>query len=517
MTQPPIPPAALVRHRRVAISVALLAVAAFAIALSPKAAAGTYRAVQCHEALGAGRADARFSNSSPRYVANAECDGKGLGIRHDPGRRRTSGGRFGAWTLTAPRGASIVGVAAGVDAAGADWHAPQLHVGLANGARRSIPDLRGARHPVSWTGDGGRALTGRLACTHERSCGAGRGAHIHLRRIALTLRDVARPTVTPNGELLEPGSRRGFQALRVDAADAGAGVRSMTVELNGDPLVTRRVDCHLADRVALRLRPCPARAASAYDLATTSEHFRQGPNRVRACSSDYAPRGTGNRTCVARTVRIDNLCPVSDVRASSLHARFKGGNARLAGRSDRPTLVTGRLSGASGPVAGARVCVAARVRGTGALEEIVATPTTDGRGSFTARIPAGPSREIRLAHWPNVDRAHERYLSLTSRAIPRLRLRPRRDLANGERVRFGVRLPGPASARRRVVIQARAGHRWIRIAGGRTAANGNWRGGYRFRSTTGARRYAFRARVPKQAGYPYAAGRSAIRRTTVVG
>jgi len=517
MTQPPSPPTALVRHRRVAISVALLAVAAFAIALSPKAAAGTYRAVQCHEALGAGRADAKFSNNSPRYVADADCVGRGLGIRHDPGRRRTSGGHFGAWTLAAPRGASIVGVAAGVSAAGADWHAPQLHVGLANGARRPIPDLRGAGHSVGWSGDGGRALTARLACTHERRCGTGRGAHIHLRRIALTLRDVAKPTVTPNGELLEPGSRRGFQALRVAAADAGAGVRSMTIELNGDPLVTRRVDCQLADRVALRLRPCPASAASAYDLATTSGQFRQGPNQLRVCSGDYAPRGTGNRTCLARTVRIDNLCPVSDVRGSNLQARFKGAGTRLATRSDRRSLVTGRLTGVAGPVAGARVCVAARVRGTGALEEIIATPTADARGSFTARIPAGPSREIRIAHWPDPDRAHERYLSLTSRAIPRLRLRPRRDLSNGERVRFGVRLPGPAHARRRVVIQARAGHRWIRIAGGRTSANGNWRGGYRFRSTTADRRYAFRARVPKQPGYPYAAGRSAIRRATVVG
>jgi hypothetical protein len=517
MTQPPSPPAALVRHRRVAIAVALLAVVAFAIALAPKAAAGTYRAVQCHEALGAGRADAKFSSSSRRYVAEADCDGTGLGITHDPGRRRTPGGSFGAWTLAAPRGASIVGVAAGVGAAGADWHAPALHVGLANGSRRPIPDLRGARRSVTWTGDGGRALTARLACTHERRCGAGRGAHIHLRRIALTLRDLARPTVTANGELLASGSRRGFQALRVGAADAGAGVRSMTVEVNGDPLVTRRLECRLARRVALRLRPCPASAGSAYDLATTSEHFRQGPNQVRVCGSDYAPRGTGNRTCLARTVRIDNLCPVSDVDGSRLQARFRGAGSRLATRSDRAARVTGRLTGAAGPVAGARVCVAARVRGTGALERIVATPTTDARGSFTARIPAGPSREVRIAHWPNEARVHERYLSLTSRAIPRLRLRPRRDLANGERVRFGVRLPGPGSTRRRVVIQARAGHRWIRIAGGRTSANGRWRGAYRFRSTTGDRRYAFRARVPNQPGYPYAAGRSAIRRITVAG
>jgi hypothetical protein len=516
MTSPQARPA-VARRRRAAIAVALLAVGALAMALAPEAAAGTYRAVQCHEGLGAGRADARFTNSSPRYVADADCEGKGLGITHDAGRERTPGGRFGAWTLAAPAGAEIVGVTAGVSAAGADGHTPQLYVGRGDGARVAIAGLRGRRHSVRWSGTTGRALTARLACARRTACGAGRRAHIHLRRIAVTLRDVARPVLAPSGELLGAGSRRGFQALRIAARDTGSGVRSMTVEVNGDPLVTRRLDCELADRVALRLRPCPAGPSSAFDLATTSTSFRQGPNQLRVCASDYAPRGTANRTCLARTVRIDNLCPLSDVAGSTLRARFRGSGSRLATRSDRPAVVHGRLTGESGPVAGARVCVAARVRGTGGAERIVATPTTNADGSFTARIPAGPNREIRIAHWPNATRAHERYLSLKARAIPRLRLRPRRELANGERVRFGVRLPEPASARRRVVIQARSGHRWIRIAGGRTSAKGTWRGDYRFRSTTGSRRYAFRARVPKQPGYPYAAGRSAIRRVSVDG
>ena len=73
------------------------------------------------------------------------------------------------------------------------------------------------------------------------------------------------------------------------------------------------------------------------------------------------------------------------------------------------------------------------------------------------------------------------------RAIPRLRVRPNRTLANGERIRFVVRLPGPASGRRRVAIEARAGGRWIRIAGGRTSHSGSWRGRYRFHATTGTR------------------------------
>jgi hypothetical protein len=438
-------------------------------------------------------------------------------VIHDPGRRRTPGGRFGAWTLTAPAGASIVGVTAGVSAEGADGHVPQLSVGRPGGTGAAIAGLRGRRHPVRWSGAAGRTLTARLACAHRRTCGAGRAAHIHLRRIALTLRDLERPNLSTTGELLAPGSRRGFQLLQIAARDSGSGVRSMTVEVNGDPLIARRLDCELAGRIALRLRPCPASASSAFELATTSEHFRQGLNTVRTCSNDFAPHGTANRTCVARTVRIDNLCPLSGVAGSSLDARFKGAGSRLATRSDRPTAVRGRVTGASGPVAGARVCVAAHMPGSGAPERIVATPTTNADGSFTARIPAGPNRKIRVAHWPHANRVHERYLSLRSRAIPRLRLRPRPRLTNGERVRFEVRLPGPASARRRVVIEARSGRRWITVASGRTTASGSWRGDYRFRSTTGSRRYAFRARVPKQPGYPYEAGRSATRRITVVG
>jgi hypothetical protein len=148
---------------------------------------------------------------------------------------------------------------------------------------------------------------------------------------------------------------------------------------------------------------------------------------------------------------------------------------------------------------------------------VIATRRTDARGRYEARIPRGPSREIRIAHWPDAERALERYLTLRSRARPRLRVAPKRTLTNGERLHFRVRLTGPAAGGRRVEVRARSRGRWLRIAGGRTNGRGVWNGAYRFRSTTGRRTYAFRAHVPRQEGYPYEAGRSRTARAKVVG
>ena len=106
---------------------------------------------------------------------------------------------------------------------------------------------------------------------------------------------------------------------------------------------------------------------------------------------------------------------------------------------------------------------------------------------------------------------------MSVRVRPRLVLRPRHALRNGDRVRFEAPLPGPAAAGRRVRIQVRAGGRWLDLRQGRAGGQGTYRARYRFHATTGRRRYAFRAAVPKQSGYPYEAGRSRVKRVTVIG
>jgi hypothetical protein len=299
--------------------------------------------------------------------------------------------------------------------------------------------------------------------------------------------------------------------MTATADDPGAGVRRFLLQVNGEPVSSRTLSCHLRDRIAVRLVPCPRHAAAGFAADTASPPFRQGPNRVRVCAADYSLTTASNRACERRRVRIDNLCPLSSVRgATILRARLHrhGGAATVAGR----LVDEGGLG-----VSGARVCVATRVRRTGTPERIAAAPTTDADGRFRALLAQGPSREVRVAWWPNGGRALERYLHLEVPASPRLRLRPRHPIANGARVRFRVGLPGPAGAGRRVRVQAASGRHWIDVRSGRTGARGVYRARYRFHATTGRRIYRFRAVVPKQDGYPYEAGSSKVRRAVVIG
>jgi hypothetical protein len=506
------------RTRPAVAAIALLAALVASLATARYADAGEYRAVQCHPGLGAKHGDAHFQSNSPRYVGRAACSDVGLTITHEAGRKPTRAGRYGAWQLNAPAGTEIVQARAQVRAAGQGGHAPQMSVALKNGARRQLSNVRGDRHAVLWRGGGeGQALIARLACAGRSECGPGRGAYIHLRRIALVLRDLWAPQLELGGELVARGSRRGRRELTVSASDSGSGVRTVTVNVNGRPLVARTLDCALNGRIGLRLRPCPASTTVSFAVHTR-EGFRQGPNRMRVCASDLARDSRANRRCAVRTVRVDNACPVAGAPGARLEAHFRGGKRRERVRADRPAFVTGRVLDERGePVAGTVVCVAARPRAPRAAERVIATPRTDSRGRFEARIAPGASREIRVAHWPDGDRALERYLTLRSRARPKLRIAPERTLTNGERVRFRVRLAGPARGGRLVEIRARARGRWVRVKGGRTNGRGVWRGSYRFRSTTGHRTYEFRAHVPRQPRYPFDPGHSRVARVRVVG
>jgi hypothetical protein len=282
--------------------------------------------------------------------------------------------------------------------------------------------------------------------------------------------------------------------------------------VNGQPLAGHTLACRLADGVAIRLRPCRRRASATFRAVTASPPFRQGPNAVRICVSDYAVSTAANRACATRRIRVDNLCPISRVsRGATLRARIHGKGAGA--------IVAGRLLDSAGrAVSGARMCVATRIRLPGVAERVAATPLTASDGRFRTALARGPNREVRVAYWASPATALERELELEVPARPRLRLRPDRPVPNGHRVRFLVQLPGPASGHRRVRIQARTGRRrWLELRAGITDDGGAYRAAYRFRDTTGRRTYAFRAVVPKQSGYPYEAGRSRVKRATVVG
>jgi hypothetical protein len=290
------------------------------------------------------------------------------------------------------------------------------------------------------------------------------------------------------------------------------------VQVNGDPVVADGLGCALHDKVATRLRPCPASANPLFTAGTSAPPFRQGPNSVRVCAADYAPDTGANRDCETNRVRVDNLCPVSGVAAGTrLRAHIRHGKRRPRAYGHRFVVVGRLLDSAQHPVAGAEVCLGTHTPIPGVRERIVATPTTGPAGRFKVRLPAGPNRQLRVAHWPSTAGAVETFRALRVRTRARLKLLPGGVLHNGERVRFRVRIPGPRARGRHVALKVRANGRWLPLRRGATNRHGVWTGSYRFRATTGRQTYKFRAFVPKQRGYPYQAGRSKTKRQTVVG
>jgi hypothetical protein len=490
---------------------ALIMASCLALGTAAPASAGSYRAAVCHAGFGAGRADAAFQRSSRHYLDAASCDAGGQGLMVSQERGRTQNGRWGAWSVRAPSGTAISRLSVYAAGRPGGGNVPELGVGGPAGPLAPFATPRKELRRVTWSGSGVRVVAARLRCRRASGCGRGRDGRVRIKRLVARLDDLLAPTLRLDGSLFAPGSRRGPQAIEPLSADVGGGVRRLLVQVNGGPVTARTVSCRLADQIAVRLRPCPTRASASFRAVTASPPFRQGPNLVRVCAADYAPSTAANRTCAERQVRIDNLCPISEASGgATLRARLR--------RKRSSAVVAGHLLDPGGRgVAGARVCVATRIRMNGTAERVAVTPLTSTEGRFRARIPTGPSREVRVAYWPDARAALERHFDLGVRAHPHFVLRPRHPVHNGDRVRFEARLAGPAPAGRRIRIQVRAGRRWLDLRRGRTGRRGTYRARYRFHATTGRRTYAFRAAVPKQSGYPYEAGRSAVRRVTVIG
>ena len=87
----------------------------------------------------------------------------------------------------------------------------------------------------------------------------------------------------------------------------------------------------------------------------------------------------------------------------------------------------------------------------------------------------------------------------------------RRDVVNGEYVTFRGRLEGRTASRDGGVLvemQVFSRGKWRTFAQPRTNQEGRWRYQYRFETVSGTAQFRFRARVRRQAGYPYATGHS---------
>ena len=179
---------------------------------------------------------------------------------------------------------------------------------------------------------------------------------------------------------------------------------------------------------------------------------------------------------------------------------------RLRVGTRRRASVVGSLTSEGGrPVSGAPIVVSGSAEGQ--PEGPIGSVRTGPRGRFRYRLQRGPSRTLRFTYTGTpVTLPTERQVTLLVPASTTFSV-SRRRLLNGGAVRFRGRV-GAGKPGKLVEMQVRLSGKWQTFRTTRTGGQGRWGVKYRFRRTCGLAGYRFRARLPKEQGYPYETGRT---------
>jgi hypothetical protein len=314
----------------------------------------------------------------------------------------------------------------------------------------------------------------------------------------IRLRDLAAPAVLApaSGGLLVAGRPLdGERVVRVAASDRGGGLARAVLYADGHEVADAPPDgTGCAGPAALV--PCPLRAS--FTVVLDTRRLTDGPHALELRVADIG----GNETTAGRAVvTVDNApsevprpapspslpaAPAPLAPLAPVPPRFEPLAPRTVAYGAEP-LLRGRLAG--GPHAA--VSVAFRVARAGAPWEQHGTVETDAGGAFALRVPAGPSRDVRLRSG-----GAETVVRVTVRAGIALTA-----VRHGPTVLLSGRLRGgPGRAGTRVELSA-AGH--VNAITARADAQGRFHARYRL---PGAGR--FTAALLPRPGYPYAAGRS---------
>ena len=287
----------------------------------------------------------------------------------------------------------------------------------------------------------------------------------------------------------------GLAAGGIEIGRIGTGTwQALPTRVEGTKLVTRIDDSRYpAGQYALRARAADraGNEASTTRLADGRPMILTLPLRV----SSRMRAGILRRKVVRRKRRGRKVRRRVTVLAPSGRARF--------GRSVR---IGGRLRNAEGdPISGARVLVYSRTATT--AERLVGVTGTDAAGRYLFNARASSSRTFRFLYegtgllLPAQDEVRLSVPAASSISVNRRRLR------NGGSVAFRGRLKAPSAAKL-IELQVRLSGRYQTFKTTRTGGDGRWAVRYKFRRSCGLVRYVFRARIPAEATYPFAIGRT---------
>ena len=350
--------------------------------------------------------------------------------------------------------------------------------------------------------------------------------YVAIKDINVTVIDSEGPTLSLGGSLFDNQVAHGTPGLRIDATDRGSGVETVTVDVNGVPVATPPTSCPgLTGDHATQFRPC-SNFHQTVGMDTTKNPWRDGQNTLRVCAADVATGpGVANQVCEQRTISVDNTCQDSQGatgQAWSISAGLEDPQTgqlkrTRAVRSSDPAALRGQLTGPGGsPVKAASVCVYETVDELAGIEQLLQVAKSSSTGKFGVEIPGGPSRSFRVAYRYNDRQLESPSMYLDSSVKPFFKVK-RKKLRNGKAVKFRGRIPGPDADGRAVTMQAKVGKKWRSFKQLATDASGAFKGKYRFTQTRGRAVYLFRAVVKKQGGYPYSPGASRKRKVVVHG
>jgi hypothetical protein len=351
----------------------------------------------------------------------------------------------------------------------------------------------------------------------------------------LTLRESTQPSVSVDGgSLLAGGERSGRETVLYSASDAASGVERVAVRLGGVVVAERdlagdRAACprdgwsacapQRSEELEVDTQRVPdgthqltvtatdaagnARIASGGSVTVRNRPAAPPPSTQPSSAAEPDPRGAANGAPASDGARLS--VHFEESRAASAHVRH-GRTATLAGQ-----LVDER----GRPIAGAVLDVSSALAVAGAQPRPEGAARTDADGRFSHAIAADASRTIAVAY-----RARERDAQPAARAdlalhVPApvtLRARPAR-LRNGRVVTLAGSVLGRPLPLRGVVVdlQVRLAGRWRSFAVARTTRTGRYRHRHRFRHVVRhPSRFRFRARVRRDAAYPFTSGRSRV-------
>jgi hypothetical protein len=252
-----------------------------------------------------------------------------------------------------------------------------------------------------------------------------------------------------------------------------------------------------------------------------TKEVADGPHQVTFAVRDAAGNETSTdpfQIVVNNAVIEGAANGVAATRFAKLSARF-GTHGDAASRTvnfGAPSTLSGTLASVDGaPIAGATVAINRTLNRPNSPAESVATVVTAADGSFRYSLPASPSAVFSLGYTAfSNDPAPiaSAQLKLAVRAGVTLQVVPRR-VRNGSVVTFRGRLRGGPGKRRSVITLyavTKGARSRIPVETVTADSGGRFEYKYRFRSIAGPTRFRFQAVVPRQSGYPYASGKSAI-------